>query len=133
MFLVWLISWITTGLTSLAEIHQILLGPVSITTEAVPTPTVSSSLLTARKQVEEAYTVFQEQRLQKGERFHDTIKNLKLKTFSDMKKKTANGPTKEIALKADLRLFGTWFSLPKAGTLEMRDVLYHPLAHYHGH
>ena len=100
---------------------------VSISTGAVPTPEVSSSLLTARKQGEEAYTVFQEQRLQKGEGFHDTIKKLKLKTFSDMKKKTANGPTKEIVLKADRRLFGNMVLIAQSRKLEMRDVLCHPL------
>ena len=44
-----------------------------------------------------------------------------------MKKKTANGPTKEIVLKADRRLFGNMVLIAQSRKLEMCDVLCHPL------
>lgn len=100
---------------------------VSISTGAVATPEVSSDLLTAHKQGEEAYTEFQEQRLQRGEGFHDPIKKLKVKTFNDMKKKSTKGSTKETALKADRKLFGNMVLIAQHRQLEMRDVLCHPL------
>ena len=44
-----------------------------------------------------------------------------------MKKKTVNGPTKEIVLKADRRLFGNMVLIAQSRKLEMCDVLCHPL------
>ncbi|KAG1662734.1 hypothetical protein GQR58_020782 [Nymphon striatum] len=52
---------------------------------------------------EHAYKEFEQQRLQKGDCFHDPIKNIRLKTFSTMKSKPIKGTTKEIAMKADRR------------------------------
>ena len=92
---------------------------VSISTGAVATPEVSSGLLTGRKQGDEACTVFQEQRLQKGEGFHDTIMKLKMKTFSDMKLK--------FCLKADRKLFENMTPIAQNRKLAMRDFLCHPL------
>ena len=77
---------------------------VSISTETVPSPDVSTDLLAAREKGEHAYKEF-EQRMQKGDCFHDPIKKIKLKTFTAMKSKPAKGKTKEMVVKADRRLF----------------------------
>ena len=49
-----------------------------------------------------------------------------MKTFSDMKEKTAKGPSKEIVLKADRKLFGNMILIAQNRTLAVRDGLYHP-------
>ena len=100
---------------------------VRLSTWAVATSDFFTDFLTAHKQGEEAYTVFQEQQLQREEGFHNMTKKLKAKTFSDMKQKTAKDPTKEIVLKADRKLFGNMVLIAKNRKLATRDVLCHPL------
>ena len=100
---------------------------VSISTGTVTSPDVSTDLLAAREKGEYAYKEFEQQRIQKGDCFHDPIKKIKLKTFTAMKSKPAKGKTKEIVMKADRRLFGNMVLIAQSRKLEMRDVLSHPL------
>ena len=99
---------------------------MSISTGTVASPDVSTDLLAAREKGEHVYKEF-EQRMQKGDCFHDPIKKIKLKTFTTMKSKPAKGKTKEIVMKADRRLFGNMVLIAQSRKLEMRDVLSHPL------
>ena len=101
---------------------------MSISTGAVAPSDVSVGLLTAHQKGEETYKDFQEQRLQKGDSFHNTIKMLKVQTFNEMRKKTVKGTTKERGLKADRRLFGNMVLIAQNRKLEMCDVLCHPLS-----
>ena len=100
---------------------------VSISTGTVASLDVSTALLAAREKGEHAYQEFEQQRIQNGDCFHDTIKKVKLKTFTAMKSKPAKEKTKEIAMKADRRLFGKMVFIAQSRKLEMRDVMYHPL------
>ena len=99
---------------------------MSISTGTVASPDVSTDLLAEREKGEHAYKEF-EQRMQKGDCFHDPIKKIKFKTFTTMKSKPAKGKTKEIVVKADRRLFGNMVLIAQSRKLEMRDVLSHPL------
>ena len=100
---------------------------VCVSTGAVAPDQVCSDLLSAKKKGEEAYTLFQEQRLAKGEAFYDTIPKLQLKTFSSLKHKLVRGSNKENVLKADQRVFGTMVLIAENRKLDMRDVFSHPL------
>ena len=100
---------------------------VSISTGTVASPDVSTDLLAAREKGELAYKEFEQQRIQKGDCFHDPIKKIKLKTFTAMNSKPAKGKTKEIVMKADRMLFGNMVLIAQSRKLEMRDVLSHPL------
>ena len=100
---------------------------VSISTGTVASPDVSTDLLAAREKGEHDYTEFEQQRMQKGNCFHDPIKKIKLKTFTAMKSKPAKGKTKEILMNTDRRLFGNMVLIAQSRKLEMRAVLSHPL------
>ena len=88
---------------------------------------VSADLLLAEKKGEDAYNDFQEQRLNTGEGFYDSIKKLKLKTFCSGKQKKIINKNKEIMLKADRKLFGNMVLIAFSRKLDMRQVLSHPL------
>ena len=63
---------------------------VSISTGTVGSPDVpTTELLTAREKGEHAYKEFEQQRIKKGDCFHDPIKKIKSKTFTAMKSKPA--------------------------------------------
>ena len=99
----------------------------SISTRTVASPDVSTDLLAAREKGEHTYKEFEQQRMQKGDCFHDPIKKIKLKTFTAMTSKPSKGKTKDIVIKADRRLFGNMVLIAQSRKLEMRDVLSHPL------
>ncbi|KAG1662736.1 hypothetical protein GQR58_020782 [Nymphon striatum] len=96
--------------TRLLQTHQMLL-PQPTMPSAFPIRGFSlktkypadNLLVSAHEKGEHAYKEFEQQRLQKGDCFHDPIKNIRLKTFSTMKSKPIKGTTKEIAMKADRR------------------------------
>ncbi|KAG1714189.1 hypothetical protein GQR58_001816 [Nymphon striatum] len=100
---------------------------VCISTETVASTEVTTDMVSAHEKGEHAYKEFEQQRLQKRDCFHDPIKKIRLKTFSIMKSKPINGTTKEIAMKADRRLFGNMVLIAQSRKLEMHDVLSHPL------
>ena len=101
---------------------------MSISTGTVASHDVSTDLLAAREKGEHAYKEIEQQRMQKGDCFHDPIKKIKLKTFTTMKSKPAKGKTKRIVMKADRRLFGNMVLIAQSRKLEMRDVLSRPWA-----
>ena len=106
---------------------------VSLSTSIAATPDISNDLLKAHTYGEQSFQKFREDRLEKETptvRFHDPIKKHKLKTFSDLTKKTkhttVNG--KEIILKADRKLFGQMILIAQTRKdLSMKEVLRHPL------
>ncbi|KAG1714205.1 hypothetical protein GQR58_001828 [Nymphon striatum] len=100
---------------------------VCISTETVASTEVTTDMVSAHEKGEHAYKEFEQQRLQKRDCFHDPIKKIRLKTFSIMKNKPINGTTKEIAMKADRRLFGNMVLIAQSRKMEMHDVLSHPL------
>ena len=68
---------------------------------------------------------FREQRLEcdpPNEKFHDTLKKAKLKTFTDLNKKI-----KIKASKAERRLFAQMIVIAECRNLQMSEVLAHPL------
>ena len=79
---------------------------VSISTGIAVPHDICADLLTAKQKGEVAYMAHVK-RLEMGTGFHETIKKLKIQTFTDIYKQTvAKGTSKEIILKADNRLFG---------------------------
>ena len=64
---------------------------VSISTGTVASPDVPTDLLATSEKGEHAYKEFEQQRMQKGDCFHDPINKIKLKTFTAMKRKPAKG------------------------------------------
>ena len=56
------------------------------------------------------------------------MSKLKLKTFSDIRKKShTQSHAKEVVLKADRKLFGQMILVAESRKLHMSDVLAHPL------
>ena len=106
---------------------------VSISTGTVASPDVSTDLLAAREKGELAYKEFEQQRIQKGDCFHDPIKKIKLKTFTAMNSKPAKGKTKEIVMKADECCLATWSSLLKAESWKCATSCLILSDLYHGH
>ena len=104
---------------------------VSLSTATVAPPHVVNDLLDAHKIGEQAYQAFKHERLETTppiKKFYDTITKKKLKTFSDIGKKTRNkGQAKDVVLKADRNLFGHMILVAQSRELHMRDVLAHPL------
>jgi len=83
---------------------------VSLSTAAEAPPEMAKDLLEAYKVGEEAYQTFMQERLQEdvpSTQFHEKMTKMKLKTYSDIRKKPCSqGRAKEVVLKADRRLFG---------------------------
>jgi len=96
---------------------------VSLSTAAEAPSEVAKDLLEVYKVGEEAYQTFMQERLQEdvpSMQFHEKVTKTKLKTFSDIRKKSCS-------LKADRRLFGQMVIIAESRKLQMRDVLAHPL------
>ena len=70
---------------------------VSISAGTVASPDVSTDLLAALKKGEHACKEIEQQRMQKGDCFHDPIKKIKLKTFTAMKSKAAKGKPRRLS------------------------------------
>ena len=104
---------------------------VSLSTAAAAPADVARNLLDAKKIGEQAYRVFKEENLQADAtsgQFHHKITKKKLKTFSDIRKKSrSQGHGKEVVLNADRKLIGQMILVAKSRTLHMSDVLAHPL------
>jgi hypothetical protein len=106
---------------------------ISLSTSIAATSDISNDLLKAQQFGEQSFQKFREDRLEKETptiRFHDPIKKHKLKTFSDLTKKTrrttVNG--KDVILKADRKLFGQMILIAQTRKeLSMKEVLCHPL------
>ena len=80
---------------------------------------------------EQCYANFKDERLDKetpAKIFHDPMKTNKLKTFSDMcKKREVKSSGRAVILKADSSLFGRIIVIAQARSLNMEDILSHPL------
>ena len=104
---------------------------VSLSPSTVAPPNVANDLLEAHRIGEEAYQSFKRERLEVSSpkmQFHDKMTKKKLKTFSDIRKKSRNQPeTKHAALMANRKLFGHMVLVAQSRVLPMSDVLVHPL------
>ena len=102
---------------------------VSLSSATVAPPDVANDLLEAKKVGEEAYECFKNERLETATtKFHDTMKKMKLKTFSSIQEKFSNKTqAKQVVLKADRNLFGHMILVAQSRELNMSDVLAHPL------
>ena len=93
-------------------------------------PSFKDDVLNAENKGKEAYQAFKS-RMIPGEtckRIYEPIKNLKLKTFSENKKrKTVKNKSKELVLKADTALFGHMLLIAENRNLDVQKVLAHPL------
>ncbi len=69
----------------------------SISTGTAVSPDASTDSLAACEKREYAYKEFKQQRMQKGNCFHDPIKKIKLKTFTAMKSKPAKGKPRRLS------------------------------------
>ena len=97
----------------------------------VATQKIEEDLLGAKVIGEKAYKEFRAQRLEANPpvKSHETLKKLKLKTFSEFNKrvKFKSKTVNEIILKADRALFSQMVIIAENRQLHMRDVLCHPL------
>ena len=104
---------------------------VSISTATVAPAEVAIDLLESHKIGEEAYQAFKEKRLNTAvpsTKFHDKMSKLKLKTLSDITKKSRSRKnTNDVVLKAARKLFCQIILVAENGKLHMSDVLSHPL------
>ncbi|KAG1659185.1 hypothetical protein GQR58_022660 [Nymphon striatum] len=105
---------------------------VSISSGKLATPDITEDLLHAHESGKKAYDAFKTKRLEQeppAKKFHDPMKKLNLKTFSNLSvkkmKTTAHG--KELVLKADRNLFAHMLLVAQSRKLKMEDVLSHPL------
>ncbi|KAG1692625.1 hypothetical protein GQR58_007262 [Nymphon striatum] len=107
---------------------------VSISSGKLATPDITEDLLHAHESGKKAYDAFKTERLEQelpARKFHDPMKTLNLKTFSNLSvkkmKTTAHG--KELVLKADRNLFAHMLLVTQNRKLKMEDVLSHLLGH----
>ena len=114
----------------LNPLSQDHLDVVSLSAATVAPPDVVADLLGAHR-IGEAYQAFKQERLEANPattKFHDKMTKKKLKTFSDIRKKTHNlGQAQQAVLKADRNLFGHMILVAESRQLRMSDVLVHPL------
>ena len=105
---------------------------VHLSTGYVAPSNVTKDLLSAHEVGEAEYQKFKKTRLEEDPppvKFHEKMKKLKLKTFSDVnaKRTYGKGKAKEVVLKADRNLFGHMILIAESRQLHMKDVLAHPL------
>ena len=104
---------------------------VKISSGTVAPDPIKQDLLGALSGGEEAYSLFKTKCIhseKSGEHFFDKMTKMKLKTFTEIKKKSVTSvQAKEIVLKADRNLFGHMILIAQSRDLHMRDVLAHPL------
>ena len=105
---------------------------VHLSTGYVAPSNVTKDLLSAHEVGEAEYQKFKKTRLEEDPppvKFHEKMKKLKLKTFSDVNAKRTyrKGRAKEVVLKADRNLFGHMILVAESRQLHTKDVLAHPL------
>ena len=91
-----------------------------------------SDLLGAKDVGEDVYKAFREQRVEcdsSNVKFHDIMEKAKLKTFTDLKKKTKvkASNNQEVVLNAEKRLFAQMIVIAVCRNLQMSEVIAHPL------
>ena len=124
------IIWIVQN-TCLNHFNPDLQDLVCLSAGKVVTPDVDYDLLQTKDIGEKAYKLFRERRIQSSPpkvKFHDTTK-VKLKTFTHPNKKVSlkAGLNQEAVLKANRRLLTQMIVIAESRTLQMREVLSHPL------
>ncbi|KAG1677092.1 hypothetical protein GQR58_014009 [Nymphon striatum] len=99
---------------------------VSISSGKLATPDITEDLLHAHESGKKAYNAFKTERLEQEppvRKFHDPMKKLNLKTFSNLSvkkmKTTAHG--KELVLKADRNLFAHMLLVAQNRKLKMEE------------
>ena len=105
---------------------------VSISTGTLAPPDVARGILDAHKIGMAAYGEFKRDRLEDEmpkAQFHDKITKKRLKTFSDIRKKTSTSASNSniVILQADRNLFDHMVLVAESRHLRMSDVLSHPL------
>ena len=104
---------------------------VSVSTARTAPTDIVSDLMKAEKIGKQCYSIFKNERLEKDpptKKFHDAITTNKLKTFSNLIKKTVvKSAGRVIILKADRSLFGRIIVMAQGRNLKMDDILSHPL------
>ena len=103
---------------------------VSLSTGTVAPPAVVKDLLRALEVGEEAYQTFKQTRLDDDPpsvKFHDKMTKQRLKTFSTIGTKTARTKGQNVVLKADRNLFSQMILVAESRSVNMKDVLAHPL------
>ena len=103
---------------------------VSLCTGIVAPPAVVKGLLRAFKVGEEAYQTFKWTRLDDNPpsvKFHDKITKQRLKTFSTISTKTSRMKGQNVVLKAERNLFSQVILVAESRSVNMKDVLVHPL------
>lgn len=104
---------------------------ISLSTARVAPTELSSDLMKAHDTGEANYLQFKMERLESNpplKKFHDPMKMNKLKTFSNLCKKSmvkSNG--RAVILKADRALFGRIIVMAQNRDIQMADVLAHPM------
>ena len=91
---------------------------------------VSKHYLRALEIGEEAYQTFKQTRLDDDPpsvKFHDKMTKQRLKTFSTISTKTSRKKGKIVVLKADRNLFIQMILVAESRSVNMKDVLAHPL------
>ena len=104
---------------------------VSLSSATAAPPDIEKDLLDANKLGKESYQVFRQERVEAdvpSKKFHDKMTKMRLKTFSDIRKKPhTQGHAKDVVLKADRDLFGHMILVAESRKLHMADILAHPL------
>lgn len=104
---------------------------ISISTARAAPQDIATDLKNAKYVGEKCYAEFKTERLQTSppvKKFHDPIKQNKLKTFSNLtKKKEIKSNGRSVILKADRTLFGRIIVMAQDRDFHMSDVLAHPL------
>jgi hypothetical protein len=102
---------------------------VSISSGTLASADVAADLMRAQSAGEEAHATFKLERLESNVvKFHDPLRKMKLKTFTDMKKSVScKTNDKNIILRGDKNLFGKIIFLSQKRSLDMKKVLSHPL------
>ena len=101
----------------------------NLSTGASPEEDVVTDILAAKEKGDQAFKNFLTQRLSEDrtKKFFDTLPNIKLKSFSILKSKKIVTKDKEIMLKADKNIFGMMTVISQSRSLDMKEVLSHPL------
>ena len=103
---------------------------VGMSTGTVAPPAVVNDLLRALEVGEEAYQTFKQTRLDDDPpsvKFHDKMTKQSLKTFSTIGTNTARTKGQNVVLKADRNLFSQMILVAESRSVNMKDVLAHPL------
>ena len=103
---------------------------VSLSTDTMAPPAVAKDLLRALEVGEEAYQTFKQTRLDDDPpsvKFHDKLTKQRLKTFSTIGTKTAPTKGQNVVLKADRNLFSQMILVAESRSVNMKDVIAHPL------